>query len=142
MVFDHCPTHMNIRVLRRPCRTTGLQASPQGLNVYLCILMCLHFPLAVMTTVGVLGFQFLCPYFLEDGAGIIQTSVGEQNVALSLVLSLQTLFARSHASLRARRSCYKVSSGVLSSTFGAQSALPWNRLLRWLCILEYATQLI
>ena len=30
VAFDHWPTHMNIRVLRRACLTTGLQACPRG----------------------------------------------------------------------------------------------------------------
>ena len=29
-VFDHCPTHVNIWVLRRVCLTTGLQACHRG----------------------------------------------------------------------------------------------------------------
>ena len=30
VVFDHWPTYMNIRALRRACPTTGVQACPQG----------------------------------------------------------------------------------------------------------------
>ena len=45
--------------------------------------------------------------FFEEGAGMSHASVGEWNVALSLVLSLWTFFAKSHASLQA--SCCKAS---------------------------------
>ena len=55
--------------------------------------------------------------FFEDGAGNDQTSP-DNNEALSLLLRFQTFFAKSHASLRAHRSCCKVSCCVLSK-FGA-----------------------
>ena len=42
-----------------------------------------------------------------------------KNVALSFSLRLWTCFAISHASLRAHRSCCKVSSWILSSNLGA-----------------------
>ena len=63
--------------------------------------------------------HFLSLGFFEDGAGNEQTSGGEKNVALHLLMSLWILLAISHASLRAHRSCFKVYSSGLSSKFGA-----------------------
>ena len=57
--------------------------------------------------------------FFEDGAGNDQNSEGEKNKVLSFAVSIWTFFAKSHASLRAHRSCCKASSSVLSSNFGA-----------------------
>ena len=57
--------------------------------------------------------------FVEDGAGDDQTSEGELDVALSFSLSLWILLAISLATLRARCSCFKVSSSDLSSNYGA-----------------------
>ena len=64
--------------------------------------------------------NYLSSSFFADGASDDQTSEGDWNVALSLVLSLWTLFANAHASLRAHLSCCKVSSCVLSSNLAAQ----------------------
>ena len=50
--------------------------------------------------------------FVEDGAGRHQTSEGEKNVALSFSLSLRIPFVI-FPSLRAHRSCFKVSSQIL-----------------------------
>ena len=61
--------------------------------------------------------NYLSSGFFEDGAGSDQTSEGEKNVLLSLSLSIWTFFDKSHASLRAHRSCCKLSSFVLSSNF-------------------------
>ena len=48
--------------------------------------------------------------FVDDSAGRHQASECEKNVALSVSLRLRTPLAISHASLRAHRSCFKVSS--------------------------------
>ena len=63
--------------------------------------------------------------FVEDGAGDDQTSEDEQNVASSFASSFWILLAISHASLRAHRSCFKVSSSDLSSnTMGWTLSFP------------------
>ena len=56
--------------------------------------------------------NYLSSGFFEDGAGNDQTFESEKNVLLSLSLSSWTFFDESHASLRAHRSCCKVSSCV------------------------------
>ena len=60
------------------------------------------------------GNTVATPSFLK---GLVS---GEQNVALSSTLSLHICVAKFHAALRAYSSCREVSSGVLSSNFGAQ----------------------
>ena len=56
--------------------------------------------------------------FLETSTGAF-ISTSEWNVALSSALSLNISRAKFHAALRAYSSCLEVSSGVLSSNFGA-----------------------
>ena len=122
MVFGHWSTHMNIRVLRRDCLTTGLQACPRGsapeevkvVNVLALPSLAFHTvvgfwtPESSSSSAEFRSFllnmctdpesttNFLSSGFFEDGAGSDQTSAGEKNVALSL-----SFFAKSHASLRA-----------------------------------------
>ena len=98
-------------------------------NVYLCFLTCLHFSIGCNHRGGVPGFSkgihspelqlFLLSIeapestpnsrssgFLEEGAGITQTV---ERTLILIFLSLLTFFAKPHASLRAYRSCCKVS---------------------------------
>ena len=121
---------MNIRDFRRVFTAIRLQAYPRGSSLFVCTS-----PLAVITAVGFLDTRaasssadfrsfllimcidalesttkYLYSGLVEDDAGIDQTPEGEQNVAVSFSLSLSTFFAMSHASLRAHRSCCKVSS--------------------------------
>ena len=66
-----------------------------------------------------------------------KTSEGEKNAALSFSFELENIFANSHASLRAHRSCFKVSSSDLSSNFGSMTDTTLmrtsvlNHTLRW-----------
>ena len=64
VVFDHWPTHMNLRVPRRACLKTGLQARPrgfvpsrttQGRERILCFLSCLHLSIGCNNRCRVLG---------------------------------------------------------------------------------------
>ena len=63
--------------------------------------------------------HLISSHLVEDGAVRHQTFEGEKIVALPFSLSLRVLFASCHASLRAHRSCFKVSFSDVSSHFGA-----------------------
>ena len=71
----------------------------------------------------------LSSWFLVDAAGIIHSSSGEQNVALS---ELKIFLARFNALPQAHRSCLALSSGDLSSNFTAWRLRCWGLLT---CIL-------
>ena len=114
------------RALRKACLMTGLQTCHRAfapsrraqdrervpvLPHLMALLQCpcRLFAQHVHRRSGIYHDFSLLWLLMEEGAGITHALVGEQNVALSLVLSSKTCFAKSHASLRAHRSCRKVS---------------------------------
>ena len=77
------------------------------------------YPLSMVSLNGV-SSHLISSHLVEDGAVRHQTSEGEKIAALSFSLALRKLFASCHASLRAHRSCFKVSFSDVSSNFGAK----------------------
>ena len=136
------PLHRKTRGLRRVFQATELLELKSLTCTVASSFVCTS-PLAVMTVVRFLKIRrvsssakfrsfllsmcmlapestttYLSSGFVHVDAGRHQTSESEKKVALSFSLSMRTPTAIFHASLRAHRSCFKVSSSDLSSKLG------------------------
>ena len=85
----------------------------------------------------------ICPQ-ISSKMVLIMTKLLKERRTWPCSLTLQTFFARSHASLRAHRSCCKVSSCVRSSILGAQGLRSWGSHfwitpLRWTLHFRFLT---